>query len=333
MISAPEAPADQRPSAAGTPEASLRASRGRMVPSRRFSRHTRLGLGAAVLCSALALSACGSSSASTARTSEGSAPPPVATVDTDTTAVMVTAASSDSSALHEATFTLTARTATGRPAVGEPVSFWVGPMTPLSGVSPAAWYQTGTAPARAYVVSASSRTDGAGQARIVLFGQPAGSMEMVAVRIGDLDSFDASLGRGEGLLDAWWTTPKSMPTAPVGDRVTVTPFLAAVRPGAATRFVVRVTDAAGKPVAGAGVELIAHPPTSGSMMGSSSMGSSSMASSGTSTRSATTDGAGEVSERVAASAMAPVVLRVVVTEPGSTDRVAGGMAALLVGRT
>jgi hypothetical protein len=238
-------------------------------------------------------------------------------------------------------------------------------MVPLSGVHPAHWFEAGTAAARPYVAAASTRTDEAGRARIVLFGQPAGDMEMVAVRIGDLSSYDASAGRGVGLLDAWWTTPSSTPTAPVGDRVTLSPFLAATRPGQRTVFSVHVADTAGRPIAGAGVEWVPEPAGSaamtGSGVGSTGMGSSaaSMGSSTTSMGSSTTSMGSSTTSMAAGSSMAGAAsmsptmvvtdkagnasyllqrpdhgtscgLRVVVTQPGSDARIAGGMAAELL---
>lgn len=56
-------------------------------------------------------------------------------------------------------------------------------------------------------------------------------MEMVAAKVGGLDGFGASAGHGVGLLDAWWTTPSTQPTVPVGDKVQVTPFLTSSQPG------------------------------------------------------------------------------------------------------
>lgn len=334
-----------------------------MTPSHsaatRTPRSPRWAVIALVLAGSAALAACGSSTTTaSSAASTGSSPTsgsaaanggshrssiPVTAVLSDVTAQMVTAATQGSSHSDEATFTLRALTASGQAAAGQPVSWWVGPMVPLSGVHPAHWFKAGTAAAKPYVASDTTTTDASGRARIVLLGQPAKTMEMVAVRVGDLSSFDQALGHGVGLLDAWWTTPSTTPTAPVGDRVTVSPFLAATHPGQRTVFHVHVTDASGAPIVGAGIDWVPQP-AGGTAMGSS-MGSSSM------TSSTTARGAGTSSS--AAAAMTPTMavtntagdasyklqrpdhgsycgLRVVVTKPGSKNRVAGGMAGELL---
>lgn len=282
------------------------------------------------LLASAAIAACGSSSgaASTATTS-GRPSAAVAVVDSDVTAQMVAAAARPSAHANEATFTLRALTASGSPAAGEPVSWWVGPMVPLSGVHPAHWYEAGTSAAAPYVATATAKTNAAGQARIVLLGQPAKRMEMVAVRVGDLSSYDTALGRGLGLLDAWWTTPSTSPTAPVGDRVTVTPFLAQTRPGARTDFQVKVANAAGAPIVGAGVSWTPSKVATGSGMG---MGSSStaMGSSMSAAPAATTNAAGTASFAFSEPKQAGGwSFRAVVTQPGSARRIAGGMAGQL----
>lgn len=321
------------------------------VVTRPLRSHRRAVAVLVMACSA-ALAACGSSATSgsaSAAASGGSnrSLVPVAVVQSDVAAQMVTAAPRRSSRADEATFTLHAFTASGRPAAGQPVSWWVGPMMPLSGMHPAHWFKAGTAAAGPYVASAASTTDASGQARIVLLGQPAKDMEMVAVRVGALSSYDRALGHGIGLLDAWWTTPSTVPTAPVGDRVTVSPFLAATRPGQRTVFRVHVADASGSPIAGAGVDWVPQPAGGAAAMGSS-MGSSAMSSS------TTAMGAGMgAGMSPSAAAMTPTTavtnaagdasyslrrpdggsycgLRVVVTQPGSATRVAGGIAGELL---
>ncbi len=325
----------------------------------RALRSRRWALAALVMAGTAALSACGSSATSASGTTGGSSvtgstaggggshrpSTGVAVVDSDVTAQMVSAAPRGSSRSHEATFTLHALTTSGRVAAGQPVSWWVGPMVPLSGVHPAHWFKAGTAAAKPYVASAATTTDASGQARIVLLGQPAKAMEMVAVRVGDLSSYDQALGHGVGLLDAWWTTPLTTPTAPVGDRVTVSPFLAATHPGQRTVFHGHVADASGRPIAGAGIDWVPQPAGGTAAMGGSSMGSSSMTSSTTAMGAATSSSS--------AAAMTPTMavtntagdasyslrrpdhgshcgVRVVVTQPGSKSRVAGGMAAELL---
>lgn len=119
------------------------------------------------------------------------------------------------------------------------------------------------------MASATTTTGATGEARIVLIGQPAKAMEMVAVHIGNLSSYDQALGHGIGLLDAWWTIPSATPTAPISDRVTVSPFLSATHPGQRTDFRVQVTNATGHPIVGAGVDWVPQPARGTTAMGSS----------------------------------------------------------------
>jgi hypothetical protein len=305
-------------------------ARSRPIPSKRWTTT------AAVLAGSAVLAACGSSTTTGPSSAAGGAQqpaPPVAVVDSNVTAQMLAAAPRSSSHSDEAAFTLRAYTAGGRPAADESVSWWVGPMAPLSGVHPAHWLQAGSASAATYVASASATTDASGEARIVLFGQPAKAMEMVAVRVGDLNSYDQSLGRGIGLLDAWWTTPSTTPTAPVGYRVTLSPFLAADGPGQRTVFHVHVADASGAPINGAGVNWVPQP-AAGKASAGSSMGSSAVTSPGMATMASTkavTDPAGNATYSFQRPANGNYCgLRVVVTQPGSHGRVAGGMASELL---
>lgn len=206
-------------------------------------------------------------------------------------------------------------------------------MVPLSGVHPAHWFQAGTASTRTYVASATARTDASGEARIVLFGQPARAMEMVAVGVGDLDSYDQTLGRGVGLLDAWWTTPSTTPTAPVGDRVTLSPFLASIGPGQRAVFHVRVADASGTPIVGAGIDWVPQP-AAGKTSACSSMGSSALTSPGMAAMAPTkavTNTAGDATYSFQRPDNGNYCgLRLVVTHQGSEGRVAGGMASELL---
>ena len=304
----------------------------------------RLGLPAVLaVAGSTVLAACGSTAATSAASAPAggaassqpaaasSSPAPVAVVESSVTAQMVSAASGASSSSHEATFTLHAYTAAGRPAAGEPVSWWVGPMVPLSGVHPAHWFKAATAAAGPYVVSATTVTGASGQAQIVLLGQRAKVMEMVAVRIGDLDSFSQAAGRAVGQLDAWWTAPSSTPTAPAGDRVTISPFLAATQPGSSTMFSVRVTSGAGVPIAGAGVDWVPQSPVHPSMTGSGSAGASSsqVAIPPSMTY---TNAAGATSYTFHRPGHGSTwALRFVVTKPGSKSRVSGAAAAELLG--
>jgi hypothetical protein len=145
--------------------------------------------------------------------------------------------------------------------------------------------------------------------------------------VGDLSSYSPALGRGVGLLDAWWTTPSTSPTAPVGDRVTVRPFLAASRPGQRAVFDVHVEDGAGASVTGAGVDWVPQPAGTSSM-GMSSMG---MSASGMGTTTAVTDSSGNASYTLQRPDQGAYDgLQVVVTRPGSGSRVAGEVTGELL---
>jgi hypothetical protein len=262
----------------------------------------------------VALTACGAAS----RSAASPQPPIVAAVETAVTGQMLTAASHGGSRLDEGTFTLTARTADGKPAAHEPVSFWVGPMAPLSGSPPAHWFSSASAAGRAYVASSSSLTDSAGRATIVLLGQPSASMVMVAVKVGTLSTFAA--GHGVGLLDAWWTSPTALHSAPVGDRVTVSPFLTSDHSGRPVTFRVRVTGPSGAPARGASVSFT---PKRAAGMAGGSMGSMS---GGGMTRAADREGVASYTAHTG-TGPAPLAVRIVVTDGSGAARFAGSVTA------
>lgn len=266
----------------------------------------------------------------------------VASVSVDKMAQMVQAAPRVASTKDEATFVLTAKLMNGKPAANQTVSFYIGPMKPLSNVSPKAWYESGTKAAARYIAKYSARTDAKGQAEVVLYGQPTDSMEMVGVRVGDLTSFSTAAKHAIGSLDAWWTTASTMPTAPVGDYVTVSPFLTTAKAMGKQVLTVGVFDKAGKPLAGAHVQIIVKNGASSKMSGSASgnmgmsvgsngnmaMGASMTASAGLSL---TTNQMGEVMTKVSISGKAAVTpVRIVVTQPAGKGRIAGGMNAEFV---
>ena len=244
----------------------------------------------------------------------------VALVKVDRSAQVLAAAPTKSSSAHEASFTLTAYDAKGHPVKGAKVAFFIGPMKPLSNVMPAAWRRSGTSGAKPYVASFSKRTNSAGQATLTLYGQPADSMEMVGVRIGNLSSFDAKAKRALGTLDAWWTNAASG-RAPVGDYVQAAPFLAAGRAAKGGRVTVTAMSPSG-PIPGASVQYIMESGNAGGM--GSSSGSSAMG--------ATTNSQGRATFTVTPAQAGKTPVRIVVTQPHSTKRVAGGMNIELIAK-
>lgn len=219
-----------------------------------------------------------------------------------------------------ATFVLTASTKNGKPAVNEPVTFYIGTMVPLSGMPPTRWISSRTPAARPYIAQASRVTNRRGQATLVLSRKPANTMEMIAVAVGSLSSYSASSMTALGSLDAWWTTPTSRPSAPIGDSVTVRPFLERVAPLSRVRLSVTVDSPHG-PVKHAHVLFIPK------MGGMSSMGAMSNAGS----TAVMTNQAGEAFWVGEAGSMAGgYPTRIVVTEGAAKGRAAGGMNSELV---
>ncbi len=249
------------------------------------------------------LSACGTTSSSTSTTTSVSKPQTgVYTILTSKTAQMVQSG-------QDATFTLTALSKSGAPVPQAPVSFYLGTMVPLSGIGVKTWVKSGTTAASPYVVSASARTDSAGKATLILKGQPVNTMEMIGVSVGTLSTFSQTKG-AIGSMDAWWTSPGTSPTAPIGDYVTVSPF-ATVASSSSQHLSILVSSPSG-PVPGASVTVT--PKTSMS---------SGMGSPATSPMSYSTSSNGMVSTDVMASSTTP--FRIVATMKGSTSRIAGGM--------
>lgn len=271
------------------------------------------------------LAGCGMSQSATPATSSSqtmtkTSPAPsktvqVAELQTNKTAQMVKAG-------QQATFVVTATGSGGQPAVGEPVTVYIGPMVAL-GAGVSQWYTTGAANTSRYVSSYSKKTNSMGQATIVLVGQPAKTMEMVGIKVGSFSTFSSSAMKRAGLMDAWWTTPSTSPTAPVGDYVVVKPFAKDVPAGTAQPLLISVMSPSG-PVSGASVSVT---PKTG---GSSSMGSSSsMSSTGGTTM--ITNSHGQVSYQAkAGAAMSALPIRIVVSK--GMGRIAGGMNADVVSK-
>lgn len=175
-------------------------------------------------------------------------PAPVRIVNADVTSQVLPAAGEKSAARNKATFLLAARSYGHRPAAFEPVTFYIGVMAPGSGVPPTTWIPSTSPAAAPYVAHASRFTDRWGRAELVLKGQTAQTMEMVAVKVGNLSGYDPATDMAMAALDAWWTTPQSSPTAHPYDTTTVFPFMRKT-----TRPSIRVhvlTRHAGVPVGG-----------------------------------------------------------------------------------
>lgn len=227
---------------------------------------------------------------------------------------------------QQATFELTAYTSGGKPAAHQPVSFWIGPMVPLSGIPPKDWYQTGTQASMPYVVSYSQSTNQSGQAFITLKGQPAKSMEMIAVRIGNISTFNTMRQSAAGQLDAWWTTPNIVPGAPVGDSVTVNPFLI-MDPNKKPVPLTVTVDSPQGPIANA---MATFTPKTGAspMMGTSGSG---MSSQGGTTLVTNAQGTVRYTAMLGSSSSI-LAVRIVATEGNAMMRVAGGMNAEIIAK-
>lgn len=254
----------------------------------------------------------------------------VATVQVNRAAEVLTGTSKASSASNEATFTLTADNANGAPVKGAKVVFYIGSMKPLGNTPPTQWFASGSSGAKPYVASYTPRTNAGGQATLTLYGQPAGTMEMVAVRIGRMSTYSPKLKRAGGLLDAWWTTPGGNP-AP-GSSVGVSPFIATVKPGARETVTVTANGPNG-PIPGALVTYTRVRPrksgASGTGMGNSGSSSGSSGMKGTAAKTARTDKNGQAQFTVKAGKGRRIPVRIVVTQ-GSGTRVAGGVNVELV---
>ncbi|MCF8566655.1 hypothetical protein LLE49_18175 [Alicyclobacillus tolerans] len=292
--------------------------------------------------------------------SSSMAAPAVATITANKTAQTLQGASSAMSTSDEATFVVTALTANGKPAANEPVTFYIGPMTPLSGIPPQHWYSSASTEGSKYIASMSKTTNDQGQATLVLYGQPAGSMEMIGVQIGNLSTYSTTAMKAVGSLDAWWTSPTSKATAPIGDYVTVSPFATTLDPGSKVSFHIDVQSPNG-PVAGAHVSIsstmksgsstsmstssmstsstsnaansasssMGNSMSTGSSMSSTSGSASSMTGNSTTTLVTNSMGMATYTANVpAGAAMLPI--RVVATQPSNPGRISGGLNMLWV---
>ncbi|MDA8393442.1 MAG: hypothetical protein M0Z87_11750 [Actinomycetota bacterium] len=152
-------------------------------------------------------------------------PAPVKVVSADVTSQVLPAAGEKSAIRNKATFLLSATSSGHRPAAFEPVTFYIGLMAPGSGVAPTTWIPSSSPAAAPYIAYASRSTDRWGHAALVLKGQTAQTMEMVAVKVGNLSGYNPVTNKAAAALDAWWTTPQSSPTAHPYDTTTVFPFM------------------------------------------------------------------------------------------------------------
>ncbi len=263
-------------------------------------------------CGAAKVSGMSSTPASTTTRAHSSRSHSVNSITVNRTAVMVAAG-------HTVSFRLTAWTKNGKPAPHQPVTIYIGTMVPLSGMPPTSWLASNTSATARYIQSYSHETNRKGQAQVVLSAQAAKTMEMIAVKIGNLSTYRPSTMVALGTLDAWWTTPTTSPTAPIGDSVTVRPFAIKASPGASIPISVTVNSSGG-PIAHAQVQFI--PKSSSSMM-------KAMSNSGGYTR--TTNRAGKVVwQAMATNGAGELPIRIVATMGTSMHRVAGGMNTEIV---
>lgn len=211
-----------------------------------------------------------------------------------------------------ASFTVTALSEAGAPIANAPVTFYIGQMTPLSGVGVKKWFTSGTAAANAYVKSASSKTDSNGKATLILNGQPSNTMEMIGVTAGSLSTYNSAKG-AIGSIDAWWTTAGANPTAPVGDYVTVSPF--ATKSTAMNENLSILVSSPQGPISGASVSVAPRTSTSTAMMSAS-------------TPMKYTTGSNGIAN-VTVNFQATTPFRIVATQGTTTARIAGGMNALI----
>ena len=268
--------------------------------------------------SSVILGACGSTpTVQNTQTTQSPSLAKVATILTSKTAQVLLAGT-------KATFTVTALTVSGKPAVDEPVSFTMGQMVPLSGVPVKDWFETGSAGAAKYVSSFEAKTNSLGQSSLVLNAQPTGTMEMIGVQVGSLSSYSPSKV-AIASMDAWWTTPSATGTAPVGDYVTVSPF-ETTQSAPQRNLSVLVSSSIG-PISGAQVDFVpkkAAAPSSANSMGNPSTGAST-----TSGYSVATNASGLAS--YTSTGTTPQAIRIVATQAGSANRIAGGMNIFFAG--
>lgn len=251
----------------------------------------------------------------------------VASVTVDKTAQTLQAAPGTASSKDEATFVLTAKLANGHPAAGETVTYYIGAMKPLGNVPPKVWIQSGTKAAARFIARDSVKTNAQGKATLVLLGQRADSMEMVGIKVGDLSGYNVATHKATASLDAWWTTPRSHPTAPIGDYVTVYPFMASASTMSKQTVTIGVYNRQGQPIKGAHVVV-----TSSANAGVVATASAGMNVGGMGGVSAsadlhfTTSMSGQIQTQIAWPAHAKAMpVRIVVTQPSGQARIAGGM--------
>lgn len=241
----------------------------------------------------------------------------VTTVNVNKAALVLQGSKSAHSTSNEATFTITATGANGQPVANQPVTFYIGPMKPLSGVPPKAWYVSGTNASSAYIATYSKMTNAKGQATVVLYGQPADSMEMIGFRVGDVSSYDSKAKHAIGSMDAWWTSCTSHATAPIGDYVTVSPFLSTGAAMSSEKVSIGVFSPNG-PITNANVSVIAKN-SSNSMSGMMSSDS---------TKLLKTDAKGIVSTMISTPKTSNrLPIRIVITKSTGKGRIAGGINA------
>lgn len=246
----------------------------------------------------------------------------VASIVVNASAQVLQASSQPSSVHHEATFILTALMSNGQPAANQPVTFYIGPMKPLSGIPPKAWYLSGTSQSNPYIASASSMTNAKGQATVVLYGQPVNTMEMVGVKVGHLSSYDAKAMRSIAGLDAWWTSSGVKNAAPIGNTVTVNPWISTVSSSSSKHITVSVHSSTGAGTSE--VTCIVKGASKSSSTGS--MGSSSMSSGVTQMKSIEGNGS-TTFDLSLPPAEHTVPVRIVVTNQSTGQRFAGGINA------
>lgn len=145
----------------------------------------------------------------------------IKTIDSNVTSQVLPASGKH----NQASFELTAFSSHHQPASGQKVTFYIGVMAPGSGVPPTTWIPSSSTASKAYISHASRFTNRFGQAFLVLKGQSAQTMEMIAVKVGNFSSYNSTTNKANAALDAWWTTPSSTPGAVAHDAVTVRPFM------------------------------------------------------------------------------------------------------------
>ena len=177
----------------------------------------------------------------------------VKTIDANITSQVLPA----STKANKATFELTAFSGHHRVAVGQKVTFYIGIMAPGSGVPPTTWIPSNSKAAKAYIYHASKFTNRFGQASLVLKGQSNQTMEMIAVKVGNFSSYNATTNKASAALDAWWTTPSSTPGATAYNAVTVHPFM--THTSKSTLNLNISTTNLGRPVPGITIHDFVHP--------------------------------------------------------------------------